>query len=66
MVNNGRVIALNAALALQVGEVVSFGDGVRGVAIALEIINSGIAWSKMEGGQIFRKLNIRISSILSY
>ena len=41
-------VALNAALALQVGEVVPFGDHFQGVAIAKEIINSGTAWSKLE------------------
>ena len=41
-------VALNAALALQVGELIPFGDHFQGVAIALEIINSGTAWSKLE------------------
>ena len=41
-------VALNAALALQVGEVVPFGDHFQGVAIAKEIVNSGTAWSKLE------------------
>ena len=41
-------VALNAALALQVGEVVPFGDHFQGVAIAQEIINSGTAWNKLE------------------
>lgn len=40
-------VALNAALALQVGEVVPFGDHFQGVTIAKEIINSGTAWSKL-------------------
>ncbi len=41
-------VALNASLALQVGEVVPFGDHLQGVNVAQEIINSGIAWSKLE------------------
>ena len=41
-------VALNAALALQVGEVVPFGDHFQGVATAKEIVNSGTAWSKLE------------------
>ena len=41
-------VALNAALALQVGEVVPFGDHFQGVAIAKQIVNSGTAWSKLE------------------
>ena len=41
-------VALNAALALQVGELIPFGDHFQGVAIAKEIINSGTAWSKLE------------------
>ena len=41
-------VALNTSLALQVGEVVPFGDHLQGVNVAQEIINSGIAWSKLE------------------
>jgi anthranilate phosphoribosyltransferase len=41
-------VALNAALALQVGELVPFGDYLQGVTIAQEIISSGTAWSKLE------------------
>ena len=41
-------VALNAALALQVGEIVPFGDHFQGVAIAKEVISSGSAWSKLE------------------
>jgi len=41
-------VALNTSLALQVGEIVPFGDHLQGVAIAQEIINSGVAWSKLE------------------
>ena len=42
------VVALNASLALQVGELVPFGDYTKGIATAKEIINSGAAWSKLE------------------
>ena len=42
------VVALNASLALQVGEIVPFGDCLTGVTTAKEIINSGMAWSKLE------------------
>ena len=48
-------VALNASLALQVGEVVAFGDHLQGVNVAREIINSGIAWSKLEELVIFLK-----------
>ena len=41
-------VALNASLALQVGEVVPFGDHLQGVTTAREIISSGTAWSKLE------------------
>jgi anthranilate phosphoribosyltransferase len=41
-------VALNAALALQVGELVPLGNYVQGVTIAQEIISSGAAWSKLE------------------
>jgi anthranilate phosphoribosyltransferase len=41
-------VALNASLALQVGNLVPFGDHYQGVRIAQEIINSGVAWSKLE------------------
>ena len=45
------VVALNAALALKVGGVVS-GEGmeayVKGLALAKEILNSGAAWDKVE------------------
>ncbi|MGB5711678.1 MAG: anthranilate phosphoribosyltransferase, partial [Waterburya sp.] len=41
-------VALNTSLALQVGELVPFGDHFQGVTIAKEIINSGVAWSKLE------------------
>ncbi|MBD1831901.1 anthranilate phosphoribosyltransferase [Cyanobacteria bacterium FACHB-472] len=42
------VVALNAALALQVGGVVAMGNHAEGVSLAKEIINSGAAWSKLE------------------
>lgn len=41
-------VALNASLALQVGEIVPFGDHLKGVTTAKEIISSGAAWSKLE------------------
>ncbi len=41
-------VALNASLALEVGEVVPFGDHLQGVTTAQEIISSGTAWSKLE------------------
>ncbi|AFZ34800.1 Anthranilate phosphoribosyltransferase [Stanieria cyanosphaera PCC 7437] len=41
-------LALNAALALQVGEVVGFGNHAQGIEMAKEIISSGAAWLKLE------------------
>lgn len=41
-------VALNASLALQVGEIVPFGDHLQGVNMARDIIDSGTAWSKLE------------------
>ena len=41
-------VALNASLALQVGEIVPFGEHLQGVTTAKEIISSGMAWSKLE------------------
>jgi anthranilate phosphoribosyltransferase len=41
-------VALNASLALQVGELVPFGNYLQGVNTAQEIISSGAAWSKLE------------------
>ena len=41
-------VALNASVALQVGELVPFGDHYQGVTTAKEIIASGVAWSKLE------------------
>lgn len=43
-----NAVALNASLALQVGEVVPFGEHLQGVTTAQEIISSGLAWSKLE------------------
>ncbi|MGK7928192.1 MAG: anthranilate phosphoribosyltransferase [Spirulina sp.] len=42
------VVALNASLALQVGEAVPFLDHGKGVEKAREILQSGAAWSKLE------------------
>ncbi len=41
-------VALNAALALQVGEVVAWGDHAAGISAAQEIMASGAAWSKLQ------------------
>jgi anthranilate phosphoribosyltransferase len=41
-------VALNAALALQVGEVVAVGEHQQGINKAREILNSGAAWLKLE------------------
>ncbi|PSF35609.1 anthranilate phosphoribosyltransferase [Aphanothece hegewaldii CCALA 016] len=41
-------VALNAALALQVGEVVVMGDYAKGITIAKDILNSGAGWTKLE------------------
>ena len=41
------VVALNASLALQVGEVVPFTDHKRGIATARAILKSGAAWEKL-------------------
>ena len=41
-------VALNASLALQVGELIPFGEHLQGVTTAKEIISSGVAWSKVE------------------
>ncbi len=41
-------VALNASLALQVGEVVPLGDHAAGLAIAQEILSSGAAWTTLE------------------
>lgn len=41
-------VALNTSLALQVGQLVPFGDHYQGVTTAKEVISSGVAWSKLE------------------
>ncbi|MEG3438770.1 anthranilate phosphoribosyltransferase [Pannus brasiliensis CCIBt3594] len=41
-------VAINASLALQVGEVVPFGDHRSGLERAREILDSGAAWQKLE------------------
>jgi anthranilate phosphoribosyltransferase len=42
------VVALNAALALQVGGAIAMGSHAEGIAMAREILASGSAWSKLE------------------
>jgi anthranilate phosphoribosyltransferase len=42
------VVALNASLALQVGDVVPWQDYLQGIAKAKEILSSGAAWLKLE------------------
>jgi anthranilate phosphoribosyltransferase len=41
------VVALNACLALQVGEIIPFGSHLQGITKAQEIISSGAAWDKL-------------------
>jgi anthranilate phosphoribosyltransferase len=41
-------VALNAALALQVGDAVAWGDHQRGVELAKDILRQGAAWQKLE------------------
>lgn len=43
-----NAVALNASLALQVGEKVPLGEHLQGIAIAQEILASGAAWLKLE------------------
>lgn len=43
-----EVVALNAALALQVSGVIPMGAHTEGIALAQEILQSGAAWSKLE------------------
>ena len=43
-----EAVALNAALALQVGELVAFGNFSEGVTQAKEILKSGAAWDKLQ------------------
>lgn len=42
------VVALNSALALQVGEKVAWGDHLAGIALAKEVLASGAAWDKLQ------------------
>ncbi len=42
------VVVLNASLALQVAEVVPFGNHLQGIEKAREILSSGIPWLKLE------------------
>jgi anthranilate phosphoribosyltransferase len=42
------VVALNAALALQVGGIIPLEAHERGIELAKDILNSGAAWSKLE------------------
>lgn len=48
-------VALNAALALQVGEVVAFEDYLAGIEKARDILRSGAAWTKLEELRQFLK-----------
>ncbi len=41
-------VALNAALALQVGDGVAWGDHQKGVELAKDILRQGAAWEKLE------------------
>ena len=43
-----QVVALNASLALQVGEKVAWGDHQAGVSLAQDILRSGAAWDKLQ------------------
>ncbi|GET44175.1 anthranilate phosphoribosyltransferase [Microseira wollei] len=49
-------VALNASLALQVGESIPMGNHAQGIARARDILNSGEAWSKLEQLVEFLKL----------
>jgi anthranilate phosphoribosyltransferase len=42
------VVALNAALALQVSGIIPVGEHIQGITLAKEILASGAAWSKVE------------------
>jgi anthranilate phosphoribosyltransferase len=42
------VVALNAALALEIGGIVPLEDHARGIQLAKDILQSGAAWSKLE------------------
>ena len=43
-----NVVALNTALALCVGKVITSDEYIKGIAIAKDILSSGAAWSKLE------------------
>ena len=43
-----EAVALNASLALQVGEAVTWGNHQQGIEIAKDILKSGLAWQKLE------------------
>lgn len=43
-----EVVALNASLALQVGEIIPLQDHAAGITLAKEILRSGAAWAKLE------------------
>jgi len=49
------VVALNAALALQVGSLIPLEAHAAGISIARDILHSGTAWSKLEQLIIFLK-----------
>lgn len=49
------VVALNAALALQIGEFIPMGEHAKGISVAKDILRSGAAWSKLE--QLVQFLN---------
>lgn len=42
------VVALNTALALQVGGKIAFGEYATGIQLAREILHSGAAWAKLQ------------------
>jgi anthranilate phosphoribosyltransferase len=50
-----EAVALNASLALQVGEAVDWGDHQGGIALAKEILRGGAAWEKL--GQLVKFLD---------
>ena len=43
-----EAVALNASLALQVGEAVKWGNHQQGIETAKDILKSGLAWQKLE------------------
>ncbi len=42
------VVAINAGLALQVANLIPIGDHQRGIELATAILNSGVAWDKLQ------------------